>query len=64
MDRKCVEGQYGKTVQTITATAESWDPNLIVLATHGKAGTRAFWANSIAAQVQDQSSRAFLLVPV
>jgi nucleotide-binding universal stress UspA family protein len=58
------EIQYGKVARTISATAESIDADLLVLATHGKAGTEAFWANSIAAQVQGQTTRALLLMPV
>ncbi len=58
------EIKYGKIAKTICATAEAMDADLIVLATHGKAGTEAFWANSIAAQVQGQTLRPLLLVPV
>jgi nucleotide-binding universal stress UspA family protein len=58
------EIQYGKVAKTILAAADSIDADLVVLATHGKAGTQAFWANSIAAQVQGQTTRALLLVPV
>jgi nucleotide-binding universal stress UspA family protein len=58
------EIRYGKIAKTICATAEAMDADLIVLATHGKAGTQAFWANSIAAQVQGQTMRPLLLVPV
>ena len=58
------EVQYGKIARTICETAEVLDADLIVLATHGKAGTQAFWANSIAAQVQGQTTRSLLLVPV
>jgi nucleotide-binding universal stress UspA family protein len=58
------EISYGRTAKAISSAAESVDADLIVLATHGKAGTRAFWANSVAAQVQGQSSRALMLVPL
>jgi nucleotide-binding universal stress UspA family protein len=58
------EVQYGKIAKTICATAESLDADLVVLATHGKSGTQAFWANSIAAQVQGKTNRPLLLVPV
>jgi nucleotide-binding universal stress UspA family protein len=58
------EIQYGKIAKTICAMAESKDADLVVLATHGKAGTQAFWANSIAAKVQGQTNRPLLLVPV
>lgn len=58
------EVQYGKIARTICAQAESLDVDLIVLATHGKAGAQAFWANSIAAQVQGLTTRSLLLIPV
>lgn len=58
------EIKYGKIAKTICSTADDMDADLIVLATHGKAGTEAFWANSIAAQVQGQTMRPLLLVPV
>lgn len=58
------EIKYGKISRTISATADATDTDLIILATHGKAGTQAFWSNSIAAQVQAQTTRPLLLVPV
>ena len=58
------EVQYGKIARTICDRAEATDADLIVLATHGKAGTQAFWANSIAAQVQGLTPRSLLLIPV
>jgi len=54
----------GKVASAITAMAETRDAGLIVLTTHGKAGTQAFWANSIAARVQGETTRPLLLVPV
>jgi len=58
------EVQYGKIAKTIYDRAEELDTDLIVLATHGKAGTQAFWSNSIAAQVQGLTTRSLLLIPV
>ncbi|WP_020677783.1 universal stress protein [Geopsychrobacter electrodiphilus] len=58
------EVQYGKIARTISARADALETDLIVLATHGKAGTQAFWANSIAAQVQGLTTRSLLLIPV
>jgi nucleotide-binding universal stress UspA family protein len=58
------EIQYGKVAKSIITMADSINADLVVLATHGKAGTQAFWANSIAAQVQAQTTRSLLLVPV
>ncbi len=56
--------QYGKMAKTIRDRTEAPVADLIVLVTHGKAGTPAFWANSIAAQVREQTNRPLLLVPV
>jgi nucleotide-binding universal stress UspA family protein len=55
---------YGETTEIILKAAESFGADLIVLATHGKVGSRAFWANSAAARVQGKTSRPLLLVPV
>jgi nucleotide-binding universal stress UspA family protein len=58
------ELRYGDIAPAIAQAADSLDASLIVLATHGKAGTEAFWTNSVAARVQAQSRRPLLLVPV
>lgn len=58
------EIQYGKVAKTISERTDAIDADLIVLATHGKAGTQAFWANSVAAEVQSRTSRALLLIPL
>jgi nucleotide-binding universal stress UspA family protein len=58
------EIRYGKVVKMICETADGINADLIVLATHGKAGTEAFWANSVAAQVQKLTTRPLLLCPV
>jgi nucleotide-binding universal stress UspA family protein len=55
---------YGETADLIRESAETFGADLIVLATHGKVGTRAFWANSTAARVQARTARPLLLVPV
>jgi nucleotide-binding universal stress UspA family protein len=53
----------GKTVETIIAEAKTHQTGLIILATHGKAGTTAFWAGSIAPQVADNTCSNVLLIP-
>ncbi len=55
---------YGKVAPTIARTARKTEADLIIMATHGKFGSEAFWANSIAAQVQGKTSKAILLVPL
>ena len=37
---------------------------LISFATHGKAGTKAFWAHSVGAKVLAQTARPVLMVPI
>lgn len=54
----------GKVDEVIVRTARSCGADLIVLATHGKAGARAFWDNSMAARVLARTGRPLLLVPV
>jgi nucleotide-binding universal stress UspA family protein len=48
----------------ISETADALDADLIVLATHGRAGNEAFWTNSVAAKVQALTKRPLLLVPI
>ncbi len=56
--------ERGEPAAVIVHVAEASDAGLIVLCTHGKAGTEAFWSRSIAARVLGQSVRPALLVPV
>jgi len=58
------ELKRGEIAEEIVRSAETNEVDLIVLATHGKAGTDAFWANSVAARVQSETSRPLLLVPL
>lgn len=53
----------GDPAAKIAHAAETTRADLIVFATHGKAGTRAFWADSVGARVISQISRPALLVP-
>jgi nucleotide-binding universal stress UspA family protein len=54
----------GDPADRIVRHAETTRADLIVFGTHGKAGTKAFWANSVGAQVLAKTSRPALLVPV
>lgn len=58
-----VELRHGDVAEAIVQAAVDDGAELIVLGTHGKAGTKAFWANSVAARVQGRTDRALLLVP-
>jgi len=57
------ELRHGDVAEAIVQAAVDQGAELIVLGTHGKAGTQAFWANSVAARVQGMTDRALLLVP-
>ena len=54
----------GDPAALIARNAETTHADLIVFATHGKAGTKAFWAHSIGAKVLGQTVRPVLLVPI
>jgi len=54
----------GDPAALIARNAETTHADLIVFGTHGKAGTKAFWAHSVGARVLAQTSRPALLVPI
>lgn len=54
----------GDPASLIAEMADTADIDLIIFATHGKAGIRAFWSHSVGAMVLAQTSRPVLLVPV
>jgi nucleotide-binding universal stress UspA family protein len=54
----------GNPAARIARHAEAIQADLIVSGTHGKAGTKAFWAHSVGARLLAQTSRPALLVPV
>jgi nucleotide-binding universal stress UspA family protein len=58
------EVKQGDTASVIAETAEGCDADVIVIATHGSKGAKAFWAHSVGAKVQARTSRPLLLVPV
>ena len=58
------EVRRGGPARVIARAADARQADLIVLATHGKAGTRAFWAESMAQKILNRSRRPMLLVPI
>ncbi len=59
-----IEVARGEPAQEILSAADRDECDLIVLATHGKAGMSAFWAGSVAAPVITGSRKPLVLVPV
>lgn len=53
----------GKRVEEILSAATVLSADLIVLATHGKKGTQAFWNASVAPRVLEKSPIPVLLIP-
>jgi nucleotide-binding universal stress UspA family protein len=58
------EVKRGEPVETIVETARRQSVDLIVLGTHGKTGTDAFWSGSATPKVFSRSHMPLLLVPV
>jgi nucleotide-binding universal stress UspA family protein len=54
----------GDPAKEIVNTAEKWNPDLILLATHRKAGMDAFWAASVAPDVARKTKIPLLLLPL
>jgi len=54
----------GDPAVLITETADDVEADIVILGTHGKAGTTAFWSGSITAKVARQTLRPLLWVPV
>lgn len=54
----------GDPAEVIAKNTNETDVDLLIFATHGKAGTKAFWSHSVGARVLAQTSRPVLLVPV
>lgn len=52
----------GDPARSIAKEATRWIPALIVLGTHGRSGTEAFWKGSVAAKVVSLSESPILLV--
>jgi len=58
------EVKRGEPVATITDAAENLPADLIVLGTHGKTGSDAFWSGSATPKIASRSQIPLLLVPV
>jgi nucleotide-binding universal stress UspA family protein len=54
----------GDPVATILATIDRLQADLVVLGTHGKAGTDAFWSGSVTPKITGRANVPILLVPV
>jgi len=52
----------GDPARAVIAMAEKLNSDLVVLATHGKAGAEAFWSGSVAAKIIRSCPRPLLLV--
>jgi nucleotide-binding universal stress UspA family protein len=59
-----VEIRRGHPATSTMKAARSFDADLIVLFTHGSAGTQAFWRGSVTARIVSKSRVPVLLVPV
>ena len=53
----------GEPAREVVVAAEKMKVDLVVLATHGKAGSQAFWSGSVAAKIIRACPRPLLLVP-
>ena len=58
------ETSRGDPARAIVKAARRLTADLVVMGTHGRAGTDAFWAGSVAAQVVARASVPLLLVPL
>ena len=58
------EVQRGEPAAAIAQAAQDVHADLIVMATHGKSHTDAFWSGSVSPRVSSKSHRPLLLVPV
>jgi nucleotide-binding universal stress UspA family protein len=54
----------GDPAPAIVKAAAAFEANVIVLGTHGKSGTKAFWQGSVAARVAMKTKASLLFVPV
>lgn len=54
----------GNPAAEIAEAAKEWNPDLILLATHRKAGMDAFWAASVAPDIARKTKIPLLLIPL
>jgi nucleotide-binding universal stress UspA family protein len=57
------EIRRGDPTRSIVGAAETWGADVIVLATHGRTGTDAFWSGSVTPRVSAHARLPLLLVP-
>ena len=62
--RTSCEAARGDPARAIVRTARKLAADLVVMSTHGRAGTEAFWEGSVAARVIARSRVPLLLVPL
>jgi nucleotide-binding universal stress UspA family protein len=58
------ETSRGDPANAIVSAARRLSSDLVVMGTHGRAGTEAFWEGSVAAEVATHVRRPLLLVPL
>ena len=58
------EAARGDPALAIVRTARKLSADMVVMGTHGRAGTEAFWEGSVAARVIARSRVPLLLVPL
>jgi nucleotide-binding universal stress UspA family protein len=54
----------GDPADVIATSARESKVDMIILATHGKSGTKAFWSGSVANKVCSQCKVPLLLIPI
>jgi nucleotide-binding universal stress UspA family protein len=62
--KACASIERGEPVSGILQVAKRSEADLLVIATHRKAGADAFWSGSVAPKVADNSMIPVLLIPV
>jgi nucleotide-binding universal stress UspA family protein len=62
--RVTAETSRGDPARTIVESARRLSVDLVVMGTHGRAGTEAFWEGSVAAEVAKRSRTPLLLIPL
>jgi len=58
------EVRRGDPVKVLTDAAREFGADLLVLRTHGKAGTQAFWSGSLGARLAGAIPISILLIPL
>ncbi len=58
------DSSRGDPANAIVATAKRLSADLVVMGTHGRTGTDAFWERSVAARVVSRIKAPLLMVPL